>query len=258
MIEVKNLTKYYGDFLAVNDLSFQVPEGCILGFLGPNGAGKTTTMRVLTGFMPASSGELFVGGHDVFTHPMEIKKRIGYLPELPPLYPDMRVESYLHFVAKIKGVGRADRKAGVEKVIEFCALEEKRSSLIRSLSKGYRQRVGLAQAMVHDPPILILDEPTIGLDPRQIIDIRSLIKNLGKNRTVILSTHILPEVTMTCDRVLIIHRGKKVVDDEVENVTRTMNIEEAFLKLVEEAEGEEIAARLAASGGEDHTGADAE
>ena len=250
MIKVQNLTKYYADFCAVNDLSFHVPEGSILGFLGPNGAGKTTTMRILTGFMPASGGKAILGGYDVFTDPMEVKKRIGYMPELPPLYPDMRVDSYLHFVAKIKGVDRARRKESVEEVINRCFLEEKRKSLIRSLSKGYRQRVGLAQALVHDPSILILDEPTIGLDPRQIIEIRSLIKSLGKNRTVILSTHILPEVTMTCDRVLIIHRGKKIAEDTLENLTKSMNIEEAFLKLVAEAEGEEAAAKMVASKGE--------
>ena len=250
MIEVQNLTKYYADFCAVNDLSFNVPEGSILGFLGPNGAGKTTTMRILTGFMPASGGKAILGGYDVFTDPMEVKKRIGYMPELPPLYPDMRVDSYLNFVAKIKGVDRARRKERVENSINRCFLEEKRKSLIRSLSKGYRQRVGLAQALVHDPSILILDEPTIGLDPRQIIEIRNLIKNLGRNRTVILSTHILPEVTMTCDRVLIIHRGKKVAEDTLENLTKSMNIEEAFLKLVAESEGEETAAKMAASKGE--------
>jgi len=250
LIKVQNLTKYYADFCAVNDLSFHVPEGSILGFLGPNGAGKTTTMRILTGFMPASGGKAILGGYDVFTDPMEVKKRIGYMPELPPLYPDMRVDSYLHFVAKIKGVDRARRKERVEEVINRCFLEEKRKSLIRSLSKGYRQRVGLAQALVHDPSILILDEPTIGLDPRQIIEIRSLIKSLGKNRTVILSTHILPEVTMTCDRVLIIHRGKKIAEDTLENLTKSMNIEEAFLKLVAEAEGEEAAAKMVASKGE--------
>jgi len=247
LIKIDGLTKYYGDFCAVEDLSFRVREGCILGFLGPNGAGKTTTMRILTGFMPSSGGKVLVGGYDVFTHPMEVKKLIGYMPELPPLYHDMRVESYLQFVAKIKGVSRRKRKAKVEDVINACALDEKRSAIIRSLSKGYRQRVGLAQAMVHDPQILVLDEPTIGLDPRQIIEIRNLIKSLGENRTVILSTHILAEVTMTCDRVLIIHHGKKVVDDDIGNLTKTMNIEEAFLKLVAEAEGEEGVAGLAAS-----------
>jgi len=242
LIKVENLTKYYADFLAVENLSFEVPEGCILGFLGPNGAGKTTTMRILTGFMPPTSGKVSIGGFDVFTHPIEVKRQIGYMPELPPLYPEMKVDSYLHFVAKIKGVSRSQRKKRVEEVIAKCGLEEKRRSLIRSLSKGYRQRTGLAQAMVHDPPILILDEPTIGLDPRQIIEIRGLIKSLGKNRTVILSTHILPEVTMTCDRVLIIHRGKKVAHDTIENLTQSMNLEEAFIKLVAEAEGEEAAA----------------
>ena len=252
MIDVQNLTKYYGDFCAVDNLSFRVPEGSILGFLGPNGAGKTSTMRILSGFMPASSGKALLSGYDVFTDPMEVKKRIGYMPELPPLYSDMRVESYLHFVGKIKGMERRKRRERVEEVIDRCGLAEKRTSLISSLSKGYKQRVGLAQAMVHDPAILILDEPTIGLDPRQIIEIRNLIKSLGKNRTVILSTHILPEVTMTCDRVLIIHRGKKVAEDTLENLTKSMNLEEAFLKLVAEVEGEEAAASMAVSKGEIH------
>lgn len=252
MIEVENLTKDYGFFRAVTDLTFNVPEGCILGFLGPNGAGKTTTMRIITGFMPASSGKVIIAGHDIYSEPMEVKKRIGYMPELPPLYMEMKVESYLKFVAKIKGVPRANVKNRVEEVIELCGLEEKRKSFIRSLSKGYKQRVGLAQAMVHDPDILILDEPTIGLDPRQIIDIRKLIKNIGRNRTVILSTHILPEVTMTCDRVLIIHRGKKVVDDTLDNLTKSMNLEDAFLSLVAEAEGHEAVEKLKAAGGESH------
>jgi len=236
MIKVENLTKYYGDFLAVENLSFNVPKSSILGFLGPNGAGKTTTMRVLTGFMPATSGAVKVDGYDVFTSPMEVKSRIGYMPEIPPLYPDMRVRSYLHFVGRLKGLSRAMRKEKVEEVIEKCGLKEKHKALIRSLSKGYRQRVGLAQALVHDPPVLVLDEPTIGLDPRQIIEIRDLIRGMGKNRTVILSTHILPEVTMTCDHVLIIHKGRKIAHDTLAALTAKMNLEEAFLKLVSEAE----------------------
>lgn len=236
MIKVEHLTKYYGDFLAVDDLSFEAPKGSITGFLGPNGAGKTTTMRILTGFMPATSGLLSVDGYDVFTSPMEVKTRIGYLPEIPPLYPEMRVRTYLKFVAKLKGLKGKHAAENVERVIEQCALKEKHKALIRSLSKGYRQRVGLAQALVHDPQVLVLDEPTIGLDPRQIIEIRELIHGLKKDRTVILSTHILPEVTVVCDRALIIHKGKKIAYDSLEALTSQMNLEEVFLKLVEEAE----------------------
>jgi len=236
MIKVSNLVKYYGDFKAVHDLSFEVPRGSILGFLGPNGAGKTTTMRIITGFMPSTSGTVVVDEHDVFVSPIEVKKRIGYLPEIPPLYPEMRVNSYLYFVARLKGVGRSIRRDRVEDVIERCGLREKHRALVRSLSKGYRQRLGLAQALVHDPPVLILDEPTIGLDPRQIIEIRQLIRGLGQERTIILSTHILAEVTMICDHVLVIHKGRKIAFDTLEALTSQMNLEDAFLKLVSEAE----------------------
>lgn len=238
MIKVENLVKYYADFQALHDLSFEVGKGKILGFLGPNGAGKTTTMRIITGFMPATSGTVLVDGYDVFTSPLEVKSRIGYLPEIPPLYPEMRVVGYLEFIAKLKGVPRAKIRERVEDVVESCGLKEKYRALVRSLSKGYRQRLGLAQALVHNPPVLILDEPTIGLDPRQIIEIREMIRGLKKDRTVILSTHILAEVTMICDEVLIIHKGKKVAHDSLSAITSQFNLEEAFLKLVEEAERE--------------------
>jgi ABC-2 type transport system ATP-binding protein len=236
MIKVDNLVKYYGPFKAVHDLSFDLPKGSILGFLGPNGAGKTTTMRIITGFMPATSGTITVDGYDIFTSPLLVKSRIGYLPEIPPLYPEMNVKGYLNFVGRLKGVPGSERKSKVEQVVEQCGLKEKYTALIRSLSKGYRQRVGLAQALVHDPQVLILDEPTIGLDPRQIIEIRDLIHGLGEKRTIILSTHILQEVTMICDRVLIIHKGRLVAYDTLEALTTKMNLEEAFLKLVGEAE----------------------
>ncbi|NJL20638.1 MAG: ABC transporter ATP-binding protein [Leptolyngbyaceae cyanobacterium SM1_3_5] len=210
MIEVENLTKVYGSTPAIADVSFAVEPGEILGFLGPNGAGKTTTMRILTGYLPANSGTARIAGHDVHTDSMAVRKRIGYLPETPPLYTDMSVESFLYFVARIKGVAAGDRATRVTSALRRCNLEEKRRVLIRKLSKGFRQRVGIAQAIVHDPPAIILDEPTVGLDPRQIIDVRNLIKSLAGDHTIILSTHILPEVSMTCSRVAIINKGRIV------------------------------------------------
>lgn len=208
MIEVDNLTKQYGSFTAIEGVSFTVKEGEIVGFLGPNAAGKTTTMRILTCFMPATDGTARVAGYDVLKNPLEVRKNIGYLPENVPLYTDMTVKSYLEFMAKIKGVNRSDRKNHVDSVISACGLEQFRDRLIGKLSKGYRQRVGLAQSLVHNPPVLILDEPTIGLDPRQIIEIRNLIKSLGGEHTVVLSTHILPEASMICSRVIVINDGK--------------------------------------------------
>jgi len=219
LIEVDHVSKYYGNFLAVDDISFTVEKGEILGFLGPNGAGKTTTMRILTCYMPPSKGTARVAGYDVVEDSLEVRKRIGYLPEHPPLYSDMTVEGYLDFVAKIKGVDHRERKSRIGYVMERCGLEEVRKTLISKLSKGYRQRVGVAQALVHNPDVVILDEPTIGLDPRQIIEIRDLIKNLAGDHTVILSTHILPEVSMTCQRVAIINRGKIAAVDTPENLT---------------------------------------
>ena len=209
-IEVEQLSKIYGSTVAIQDVSFAVETGEIIGFLGPNGAGKTTTMRILAGYLPATSGTARIAGYDVHEQSMAVRRRIGYLPEIPPLYPDMTVEGFLFFVSRLKRVPAGDRSAKVDSAIGRCQLEEKRKILVRKLSKGYRQRVGIAQALVHDPPAIILDEPTVGLDPRQIIEVRNLIKSLAGDHTIILSTHILPEVSMTCDRVTIINRGKVV------------------------------------------------
>lgn len=219
MIEVEGLTKYYGNYQALKGISFRVDKGEILGFLGPNGAGKTTTMRILTCFFPATSGTARVAGFDVFEEPLEVKRRVGYLPENVPLYRDMRVEEYITFVAGVKGVTRGEIKKKVGKVMDECGLIEVSNKLIGELSKGYRQRVGLAQALVNDPEVLILDEPTIGLDPKQITEIRGLIKGLSGKRTIILSTHILPEVGMTCQRVIIINEGRLVAVDTPQNLT---------------------------------------
>ena len=210
MIEVSDLSKYYGDVAAVENVSFTAEKGEILGFLGPNGAGKTTTMRILTCFLPASSGSARVAGYDVVEESMEVRRHIGYLPEQPPLYNDMTVHAYLRFVAKIKGVASSQLNSQVDSVMEKTALTDRRDSVIGHLSKGYRQRVGLGQALVHDPAVLILDEPTVGLDPKQIIEIREVIKSLGGEHTIILSTHILPEVSITCEKVVIINNGRIV------------------------------------------------
>ncbi|WP_299409193.1 ABC transporter ATP-binding protein [Acaryochloris sp. IP29b_bin.148] len=210
MIEVEHLSKVYGSTTALQDVTFEAQPGEILGLLGPNGAGKTTTMRILAGYLPATRGTARVAGYEVHDQPMAVRQRIGYLPEVPPLYPHMTVEGYLHFVGRIKGVSAGDRAQQVQWALEQCNLLEVQKSLIYKLSKGFRQRVGIAQAIVHNPPAIILDEPTIGLDPRQIIDIRNLIKTLAQDKTVILSTHILPEVSMTCQRVAIINYGKVV------------------------------------------------
>jgi ABC-2 type transport system ATP-binding protein len=210
MIEVENLSKIYGSTYAIENVTFSVAAGEILGFLGPNGAGKTTTMRILAGYLPASQGTVKIAGFEVHEDSMAVRQRIGYLPENPPLYPDMTVEGFLQFVAQIKLVDRANLSERVTYAMERCNLLEKRKTLIRKLSKGFRQRVGIAQAIVHDPPVIILDEPTVGLDPKQIIDVRNLIKSLASDHTVILSTHILSEVGMTCDRVAIINQGKIV------------------------------------------------
>jgi len=218
MIDVEHLSKTYGTTAAIEDVTFSVEPGEILGFLGPNGAGKTTTMRILSGYLPATSGTAKVAGYEVHADSMAVRQRIGYLPETPPLYTDMTVESFLHFVARIKGVSAGDRAQNVESALAKTSLTDRRKSLIRKLSKGYRQRVGIAQAIVHDPPVIILDEPTVGLDPRQIIEVRNLIKNLAGNHTVILSTHILPEVGMTCNRVAIINRGRVVATNTPESL----------------------------------------
>jgi ABC-2 type transport system ATP-binding protein len=218
MIEVENLTKRYGRHTAVDGISFRVQKGEILGFLGPNGAGKTTTMRILTCFLPATSGTARVAGFDVFDQPLEVKRRVGYIPETPPLYPDMSVATFLDFCAKIKGVPSAERKARIDDAIGKCRVGDVRRTLIGRLSKGYRQRVGLAQAILANPEVLILDEPTAGLDPKQIIETRELIKGLGGDHTIILSTHILPEVSMTCGRVVIINKGRVVAEDTPDNL----------------------------------------
>ncbi|BBD65513.1 ABC transporter-related protein [Nostoc commune NIES-4072] len=218
MIEVEHLSKIYGSTPAITDVTFSVEPGEILGLLGPNGAGKTTTMRILAGYLPATNGNARIAGYDVHENSLAVRQRIGYLPETPPLYPEMTVEGFLHFVARIKGVSAGDRPNKVTAAIERCNLEDKRRVIIRKLSKGYRQRVGIAQAIVHDPPAIILDEPTVGLDPRQIIEVRNLIKSLAGTHTIILSTHILPEVSMTCSRVAIINRGKVVATNTPENL----------------------------------------
>jgi ABC-2 type transport system ATP-binding protein len=223
VIEVQHLTKRYGPTTAVDDVSFRVERGEVLGFLGPNGAGKTTTMRVLTGYMPPSEGKAIVAGYDVSDQPIEAKRRTGYLPETPPLYPEMTVRDYLAFVARIKGVVRSERKARVNNVMERTRVADMANRHCSKLSKGYRQRVGLAQALLHNPEVLILDEPTAGLDPKQIIETRQLIKDLGGDHTVILSTHILPEVSQTCHRVVIINKGRVVAIDTPENLTSKLS-----------------------------------
>jgi ABC-2 type transport system ATP-binding protein len=233
VIEVDHLTKVYNGRKAIDGISFTVQKGEILGLLGPNGAGKTTTMRILTCYMPASDGTARVAGYDVFEESLEVRRRIGYLPENPPLYPEMTVESYLHFVAKIKGAPSAGRKAMVDDAMQKCAIGDVRKRIIQKLSKGYKQRVGLAQALLNNPEVLILDEPTIGLDPRQISEVRSLIKSLAGNHTVVLSTHILPEVSMTCNRVVIINNGKVVAMDTPTGLTQQMKGAEKIALLVD-------------------------
>jgi ABC-2 type transport system ATP-binding protein len=238
MIEVANLSKRYGEISAIRDVSFTAAPGQILGFLGPNGAGKTTTMRIITGFLPASSGTVRVDGFDVFEQSTDVRRRIGYLPENPPLYNDMTAPSYLRFVARLKGMSRSDIPDAIERSLDICGLQGVRNRLLGHLSKGFRQRVGLAQALIHDPPVLILDEPTIGLDPRQIIEIRSLIKTLGGKRTVILSTHILPEVSQVCEKVVIINEGHVVVEDQLANLTRDRTLEDVFIDAIRRDTGD--------------------
>ncbi|MGA2037931.1 MAG: ATP-binding cassette domain-containing protein [Bryobacteraceae bacterium] len=237
MIKVEGLTKRYARTVAVDNISFEVEKGQIVGFLGPNGAGKTTTMRVLTCFLPPTSGTANVAGYDVQEHPIEVKKRIGYLPESPPLYPEMDVTGYLEFTGKLKGIPSADIKKRVDEVLGKCAIGDVRDKLIGKLSKGYRQRVGLAQAIIHNPDVLILDEPTSGLDPKQIIEIRELLKSLAGNHTIILSTHILSEVEHSCQRVIIISAGKLVAIDSVANLTNRLRGSESVALEVESAGG---------------------
>lgn len=232
MIEVHNLTKRYGELTAIRSINFTAAKGQILGFLGPNGAGKTTTMRIITGFMPATSGTVKVAGFDIFEQSHECRKRIGYLPENPPLYNDMTVLTYLRFAGKIRGIPQAELADSIDRVVRSCGLAEVAHRVVGHLSKGYRQRTGLAQAMIHNPSVLVLDEPTIGLDPRQIIDIRTLIKDLSGERTVILSTHILPEVGQLCDKVVIINQGRIVVEEELAKLTQSTSLEQVFLNYI--------------------------
>ena len=240
MIEITGLTKRYRDLIAVNDISFSVPKGEIVGFLGPNGAGKSTTMKMLTGFLPASSGSAKVAGFDVFEEPMAVKRAIGYLPEIPPVYPDLTVREYLSFVGKLKGLRGDELQRNVERSIDRVSLGDVSDRLIRNISKGYQQRTGLGQALLGSPSVLILDEPTVGLDPRQIGEVRKLIGELAGEHTVILSTHILQEVTATCERVVIINQGEIVADDKLTSLVdkhsdggRQRSLEEIFISLTE-------------------------
>ena len=245
MIEVQHLTKRYGRVTAVDDVSFRVERGEILGFLGPNGAGKTTTMRILTGYMPATEGRATVAGYDIFDKPIEAKRRIGYLPETPPLYPDMTVREYLDFVARIKGVPPKEKKDRVAGVMQRAHVADMANRHCAKLSKGYRQRVGLAQALIHNPEVLILDEPTAGLDPKQIIETRDLIRSLAGDHTIVLSTHILPEVSQTCHRVVIINKGRVVAVDTPENLTARLRGAETMYVQVD-AGGADAGAALTA------------
>jgi len=251
VIEVQHLTKRYGPTTAVNDVSFRVERGEILGFLGPNGAGKTTTMRVITGYMPPTEGTAIVAGYDVTSQPIEAKRRTGYLPETPPLYPDMTVRDYLAFVAAIKGVPRRERKSRVQAVMGRTGVSDMANRHCSKLSKGYRQRVGLAQALLHNPEVLILDEPTAGLDVKHIIETRQLIKDLGGDHTVILSSHILSEVSQTCQRVVIINRGRVVAVDTPDNLTSRLRGEETMYVQVD-ARGADVKPALEAIPGVTH------
>ncbi|MGH7235629.1 MAG: ABC transporter ATP-binding protein [Nitrospiraceae bacterium] len=245
MIEVQNITKRYGDFTAIDRVTFTVDKGEVLAFLGPNGAGKTTTMRILTCFMPATEGVARVAGFDCFDQPLEVKRRIGYLPEHPPLYQELTVTEYLTFVGRIKGMGPEDLRCGLDRVMERLALGDVRHRLIANLSRGYQQRVGLAQALLHDPPVLILDEPTLGLDPKQIIEIRELIKSLAGSHTVILSTHILPEATAVCQRVVIINNGRIVAEDSPEGLSARLRRSEK-VRVTVKAPNADLASRFRA------------
>lgn len=232
MIEAEGLTKFYGNFPAIEDVSFHVEKGEILGFLGPNGAGKTTTMRILTGYMPPSRGFARIAGCDVVSNSLEARRHIGYLPEIVPLYTDMSIQDYLHFMGTIRGMDRKKIRRRISEVIDICRLSEYRDTFIGKLSKGFRQRVGIAQSILHEPSVLILDEPTIGIDPIQVVETRQLIKSLGGEHTVLISTHILPEVSMLCQRVIIIHEGQIVAIDRPENLSdRLRGAEELELEV---------------------------
>jgi len=243
MIVVKNLRKLYGEFTAVDDISFEIKKGEIVGLLGPNGAGKTTTMRILTCFLPATSGEVTINGHDAFENPLGVKASIGYLPESAPLYQDMKVEEYLDYIADLRGVKKSEKRKRIRDVAEKTGLTPRLRQEISHLSKGYRQRVGIAQALIHDPEVLILDEATSGLDPNQIVEIRSLIKEIGKEKTIILSTHILSEAEATCDRVLIINRGKIVASGTSQEL-RAQHKEKALVRIKIEGEGRGLLKQL--------------
>ncbi len=262
MIEVKNLTKKYGDKVAVNDISFKVEKGEILGFLGPNGAGKSTTMNMLTGYISSSSGHILINGVDILEDPKKAKSFIGYLPEIPPLYVDMTVDGYLNFMYDLKKC-KLPRKAHLKDVCDLCKITDVRNRIIKNLSKGYRQRVGLAQALIGNPPVLILDEPTVGLDPNQIIEIRTLIKKLGKNHTVILSSHILPEIQAVCDKIIIINKGVVAADGTADEIARNITNEHKMTIRIEgttktSADKDEIVAALKAIDGVKYAHADME
>jgi len=229
MIQVQNVSKRYGDIVAVDNISFQLDKGDVLGFLGPNGAGKTTTMRIITGYMPPTKGNVYISDIDVFEDPQAAKSHIGYLPENPPLYEDMVVKEYLDFVAEIKQVPNGEKNRRINYVMEKCGITDVSKRVIAHLSKGYRQRIGIAQALINDPDVLVLDEPTSGLDPRQIIEIRELVQGLSGERTVILSTHILPEVTMICSKVVIINKGRIALEESLDRLTRKMDGNENIL-----------------------------
>jgi len=241
MIEVAHLTKRYGDLAAVQDVSFSAVPGQILGFLGPNGAGKTTTMRVITGFLPATEGTVRVAGFDVFEQSAEVRKRIGYLPENPPLYNDMLVVPYLRFAAKLRGMARGDIDGAIDRVLATCSLTKVSGRLLGHLSKGFRQRVGLAQALIHDPAVLILDEPTNGLDPGQIDEMLQFIRGLAPNRTIVVSTHILGQVVTVCEKVVIISDGRIVVEDTLVNLTREQRLDDAYKRAIAGGHREAVA-----------------
>ena len=228
MVEVINLTKMYGNKVGVKNVSFTAQKGEIIGFLGPNGAGKTTTMNVITGCKPATEGRVLIAGYDVAEKPLEAKKHLGYLPEIPPIYPELKVKSYLKFICGLKGVSREKRESHINEIMDLVKIMDVKDRVIKNLSKGYRQRVGLAQALISKPDVLILDEPTVGLDPKQIHEMRSLIKSLGKEHTIILSSHILAEVSMVCDRVIIIKKGEIAAIDTPENLSKNMASAECF------------------------------
>ena len=262
MIEVKNLVKRYGDKQAVNDISFSVEKGEILGFLGPNGAGKSTTMNMLTGYISSTSGQILINGVDILEDPIKAKANIGYLPEIPPLYVDMTVEGYLGFMYDLKKC-KLPRKAHLKEICDLCKITQVQGRLIRNLSKGYKQRVGLAQALINNPPVLILDEPTVGLDPNQIIEIRTLIKKLGKNHTVILSSHILPEIQAVCDRIIIINKGVVAADGTADEISAKLTNEHKMTLRIEgstrtAADKQEIVAALKALDGIKYVRADME